>query len=75
MFKRIMPIKAEICVDPPWERRTKVYINSLDYMAKLETTPMFKIVSKTSLLQNQKILDLETWCEASMNGALQTVYK
>ena len=27
------------------------------------------------LLQNQKANDFETWCEASVTGALQSLYK
>ena len=30
---------------------------------------------KNLLLQNQKAYDFETWCEASGNGALQSLYK
>ena len=30
---------------------------------------------KNLLLQNQKANDFETWCEASGNGALQSLYK
>ena len=35
------------------------------------------INSKTfkNLLQNQKANNFETWCEASMTGALQSLYK
>ena len=30
---------------------------------------------KNLLLQNQKANDFETWCEASVTGALQSLYK
>ena len=43
----------------PWEGGKKVYIKALKYL----------------LLQNQKANDFETWCEALVTGALQSLYK
>ena len=35
------PIKAKFCVEPPWERGTKVYVNGPGHMTKLATTPIY----------------------------------
>ena len=41
------PIKAKFYVEPPWERGTKVYINSPGHMTKMAATPIYgKIPSK-----------------------------
>ena len=54
----------------------KANINDPDHITKIVTMP---INSKKNiinlLLQNQKAFDFETWPEASMNTALQSLYK
>ena len=35
------PIKAKFYVEPPWEGRTKVYINSPGHMTKMAAMPIY----------------------------------
>ena len=35
------PIKAKFCVEPPWERGTKVYINGPGHMTKMAAMPIY----------------------------------
>ena len=35
------PIKAKFYVEPPWEGRTKVYINGPGHMTKMAATPIY----------------------------------
>ena len=56
-------------------RGVKVNINGPGHMTKMAT---MAINSKTIInlfLQNRKTYDFETWLEASMNTALQSLYK
>ena len=50
----------------------KVYINGQGHMTKMAAIDK---TFKKFLLQNQKADDFETWCEASVTGALQSLYK
>ena len=54
------PIKAKFYVEPPWEGRTKVYINGPGHMTKMAARPIYGKNLKNLLLQNQKSYDLET---------------
>ena len=55
----------------------KVYINGQVHMTKMAAMAINrkKKPFKNLLLQNQKAKDFETWCEASVTGALQSLYK
>ena len=66
-------------MEHPWEGGKKVYINGQSYMTKMAAKAInrkktFKTF-KNLLLQDQKANDFETWCEASVTGALQSLYK
>ena len=63
-------------MEHPWEGGKKVYINGQGHMTKMATMAINrKKTFKNLLLQNQTDNDLETWCEALVTGALQSVYK
>ena len=64
-------------MDYPWEGGKKVYINSQGHMTKMAAMAINrkKKTFENLLLQNQKASDFETWCEASVTGALQSLYK
>ena len=54
----------------------KVYINGQGHMTKMAAMAINRKKNfKNLLLQNQKANDFETWCEASVTGALQSIYK
>ena len=53
----------------------KVYISGQGHMTKMAAMAINSKTFKNLLLQNQKAYDFETWCEASGNGALQSLYK
>ena len=53
----------------------KVYINDQGHMTKMAAMAINSKTSITLLLQNRKTYDFETWPEASMNTALQNLYK
>ena len=36
-----LPIKAKFYMEPPWERRTKVYIKGPGHMTKLAVMPIY----------------------------------
>ena len=59
-------------MEHPWEGGKKVYINGQGHMTKMAARAINR---KNLLLQNQKANDFETWCEASVTGALQSLYK
>ena len=69
------PIKAKFYVAPPWEGRTKVYINGPGHMTKMAATPIYGKNLKNILLKNKKFYDLETRQVASGAQALQSLYK
>ena len=46
------PIKAKFYVEPPWEGRTKVYINGPGHMTKMAAMPIYGKDLKNLLLQN-----------------------
>ena len=56
---------------PPWERGTKACIKSPGYMTKIAAIYVFL----KSCSSNQELEDLETWGEAFMTQALQSLYK
>ena len=63
-------------MEHPWEGGKKVYINGQGHMTKMAAMAIDKKKNfKNLLLQNQKANDFETWCEASVTGALQSLYK
>ena len=63
-------------MEHPWEGGKKVYIKSQGHMTKMAAMAINrKIYFKNLLLQNQKANDFETWYEASVTGALQSLYK
>ena len=62
-------------MEHPWEGEKKVYINGQGHMTKMATMAINRKTFKNLLLQNQKVNDFETWCEASGNEALQSFYK
>ena len=54
----------------------KVCINGHGHMTKMAAMALNrKKPFKNLLLQDQKANDFETWCEASGNGSLQSLYK
>ena len=59
-------------MEHPWEWGKKVYINGQGHITKMAA---MAINRKNLLLQNQKANDFETWCEASVTGALHSLYK
>ena len=62
-------------MEHPWERGKKVYINGQGHVTKMATMAINKKKNKNLLLQSQKANDFETWCEASVTGALQSLYQ
>ena len=63
-------------MEHPWEWGKKVYINGQGHMTKVAAMAINrKKTFKNLLLQNQKANDFETWFEASVTGALQSLYK
>ena len=63
-------------MEHPWEGGKKVYTNGQGHMTKMAAMAINrKKKFKNLLLQNQKANDFETWCEASVTGALQSLYK
>ena len=63
-------------MEHPWEGGKKVYINGQGHMTKMVAMAINKKKNfKNLLLQNQKAKDFETGCEASVTGALQSLYK
>ena len=44
-------------------------------MTKMAAMAINRKTFKNLLLQNQKANDFETWCEASVTGAQQSLYK
>ena len=63
-------------MEHPREGGMKVYINGQGHMTKMAAMAINRKKNfKNLLLQNQKAYDFETWSEASVTGALQSVYK
>ena len=62
-------------MEHPWEGGKKVYINGQGHMTKMAAMVINTKTFKNLLLQNQKANDFETWCEASVTEALQSLYK
>ena len=64
-------------MEHPWEGGKKVYINGQGHMTKMAAMAINrkKKTFKNLLLENQKANDFETWCEALVTGALQSIYK
>ena len=58
-----------------WEGGKKIYINGQGHMTEMAAMAINRKTFKNLLLQNQKANDFETWCEASVTGALQSIYK
>ena len=58
-----------------WEGVKKVYINGQDHMTKMAVMAINRKTFKNLFLQNQKANDFETWCEASVTRAIQSLYK
>ena len=57
-----------------WEGGKKVYINGQVHMTKMAVMAINrKKKLKKSSFQKQKANDFETWCEASVTGALQSL--
>ena len=69
------PIKANFYVEPPWEGRTKVYINGPGHMTKMAAMPIYGKNLKYLLLQNQMSYDLKTLHIESVTQALQSLFK
>ena len=61
-------------MEHPWEGGKKVYTNGQGHMTNMAAMAINRKNFK-KLLQNQKANDFETWCEASVTGALQSLYK
>ena len=62
-------------MEHPWEGGKKIYINGQGHMTKMATMAINRKNFENLLLQNQKANDFETWCEASVTGALQSLNK
>ena len=62
-------------MEHPWKAAKKVYIKGQGHMTKMAAMAINSKNLKNLPLQNQKAYDLETWCEASETGALQSLYK
>ena len=62
-------------MEHPWEGGKKGNINGQGHMTKMAAMAINRKNIKNLLLQNQKANDFETWCEASVTGALQSLYK
>ena len=62
-------------MEHPWEGGKKVYINGQGHMTKMAAMAINRKKTKNLLLQNQMVNDFETWHEASVTGALQSLYK
>ena len=58
-----------------FEMAKKVYINGHGHMTKMAAMSVNRKIFKNLFLQNQEAYDLEIWCEASVNGAFQRLYK
>ena len=53
----------------------KIYTNGQGHMTKMAAMAINRKNLKSLLLQNWKTCDFETLSEASVNGALQSLYK
>ena len=54
----------------------KVCINGQGHITKMVAMAINRKKNfKNLILQNQKANDFENWCEASVTGALQSLYK
>ena len=53
------PIEAKFYVEPPLDGGTKVWSNGLGHMTKMAAMPIYGKNSKSHLLRNQKVDDLE----------------
>ena len=60
-------------MEHPWEGGKEVYINGHGHMTKMAAMAINR--KKNLVLENLKANDFETWCEASVTGALQSLYK
>ena len=70
-YETAWPIKPKFYVEPPWEGKTKVFINGQCHMTKMATMPIFDKNLK-NLLQNQKSYDLGTWHVSLRTQSLQS---
>ena len=72
----MQPIKANLYVEHRKERGMKVNINDLGHMTKMAAMAINRKKHFINLfLQNRKTYDFETLPEASVSGALQSLYK
>ena len=63
-------------MEHPWEGGKKVCMNGQGHMTKMAAMAINrKKTFKDLLLQNQKTNDFETWFEASLTRALQSLNK
>ena len=65
------PIEAKFYLDG----RTKVWSNDLGHMTKIAAMPIYGKNSKSHLLWNQKIDDLESWYAAFGTQVLPSLFK
>ena len=69
------PTEAKFYVEPPLNGGTKVWSNGLGHMTKMATMPIYGKKSKSHLLWNQKVNDLESWYAALETQALPSLFK
>ena len=69
------PIEAKFYVEPPLDGGTKVWTNGLGHMTKMAAMPVYGKNSKSHLLWNQKVDDLESWCAALGTWVLPDLFK
>ena len=70
-----LPIRAKFHVAPPYEGRTKVYMNGPSHRTKMAAMPIYGKNLYKFHLQNRKFYDPETWYAASGTQCLQSLYK
>ena len=70
--KTAWPVKAKFYMEPPWEERTKVYINSLGHMTKMAAMPIF---GKNFFSRTGSSMILRACHVALGTLALQSLYK
>ena len=55
----------------PYDKLAKIYTKYFGHMTKMAAMPIYEKHFKNLLIQNQKVDDLGTWCEALGCGAYQ----
>ena len=74
-WETVWPTEAKFYVQPPLDGETKVWTNSLGHMTKMAAMPIYGKNSKSHLLLDQKVDDLESWYAALGIQVLPNLFK